>query len=311
MLKIKHINLFILLWVMALAGCKNNQTNEENKKPTVVATTGMIGDLVKNLVGDKMEVISLMGPGVDPHLYKATQGDLLLLDNADIVLYNGLKLEGKMGEILEKVGQKKPVVAVAKEIDDVLLLSDPGYPDDESAKDPHVWFDVSLWKRIIPVVTNILAEYDNENEDFFRSNALQYTKELEDLHDWAGQQIGLIPEDRRILVTSHDAFGYLAKAYHIEVDALQGISTVSEFGLKDISDLVNNIVERKIPAVFIESSVSPKSLEAVVEGCEDKGHEVKIGGTLYSDAMGEAGTEEGTYIGMVKHNVNTIVNALK
>ena len=245
-----------------------------------------------------------------PHLYKATQGDLELLNKADIILYNGLKLEGKMGDILKKLGRKKPAIAIAKEIDKSLLHGDPKYPNDDSANDPHIWFDVSLWRQTVPVVEQVLSEYDPENAAAYALSATSYISKLTELHDWTATELSAIPAENRILITSHDAFGYFGSAYDLEVDALQGISTVSEFGLKDISDLVSKIVEHNIPAIFVESSVSSKSLEAVVEGCKDRGHEVKIGGTLFSDAMGEDGTLEGTYLGMVWHNVNVIQKAL-
>ena len=302
---------FLILFVLfTTIGCSTKSANSTGK-PLIVATTGMIGDLAKNLVGKEMEVISLMGPGVDPHLYKATQGDLQLLNDADIILYNGLKLEGKMGEILEKVGRNKPVVAIAKRIDKNLLHGDPKYPDDESANDPHIWFDVSMWAKTIPVVYETVVAFDQKNEEAYNTNTIEYISQLETLHRWVKSEMAIIPTEQRILITSHDAFGYFGSAYDLEVDALQGISTVSDFGLKDISNLVNRIVDEKIPSIFVESSVSSKSLEAVVEGCKDLGHEVNIGGTLFSDAMGEDGTPEGTYVGMVQHNVRTIVNALK
>ena len=309
MIQFKYYSIIILMLGVLLFSCASNE-KVENEKPLIVTTTGMIGDMAKVLAEDRMDVISLMGPGVDPHLYKASQGDLELLNKADIVLYNGLKLEGKMGDILEKLGRKKPVVAIAKQIDKSLLHGDPKYPNDDSANDPHIWFDVSLWRQTIPVVEKVLSEFDPENAANYALSATSYISKLTELHDWTADEIAKIPEENKILITSHDAFGYFGSAYDLEVDALQGISTVSEFGLKDISDLVTKIVDRNIPAIFVESSVSSKSLEAVVEGCKDRGHEVKIGGTLFSDAMGEEGTVEGTYLGMVWHNVNVIQRAL-
>lgn len=268
----------------------------------------MIADIAKNIGQDSVSVSALMGPGVDPHLYKATQGDLGRLQRADIIFYNGLHLEGKMGEVFEKLERIKTVIPVARGIDSTFLLDDPIY---QNAFDPHIWFDISLWASTIAEVTTTLIKADPENAKFYEKNASAYTDELLSLHDWVKTEIQKIPEDKRIMITAHDAFNYFGRAYDIEVRGLQGISTLSEFGLKDRVDLVNFIVEKKIKAVFVETSVSEKNINAIVEGCRQKGHEVVIGGNLFSDAMGAEGTSEGNYIGMVKANVNTIVGALK
>ncbi len=294
---------FILLIIV---GCEQEQS--KNGKLYIVTTTGMIQDALKNIAQEKAEVIGLMGPGVDPHLYKPTPGDLSELRKADVVFYNGLHLEGKMGEVFEQLSRQKPVFAIADEIDKNSLQA----PQDASqAYDPHIWFDVELWKQTVDYAGKSLAEADTTNAQYFMSNTKAYTNALDTLHRWVKQQIAQIPKKQRVLITAHDAFGYFGTAYQIEVKGLQGISTLSEFGLRDVSELVNFIVENNIKAVFVETSVSSKSLETVVSGCKEKGHDVKIGGTLYSDAMGEAGTAEGTYIGMVKSNVNTIVSSLK
>lgn len=271
----------------------------------VVATTGMIGDLVKNIGQDKVELKTLMGVGVDPHLYKATQGDLRRLQHADVIFYNGLHLEGKMQDIFEKIARKKPVYAVTNNFDeeDLIVFG--------QAHDPHVWFDVSLWLKAGQQVLTKLIANDKENQDFYTDNAKQYLAELERLDVWVKQQIQTIPDSQRLLITAHDAFGYFGQAYGMKVRGLQGISTATEFGLHDIKLLKEVIIQRHIKAVFVESSVPKKFLQSLVAGIKESGQELKIGGELFSDAMGLSNTPEGTYIGMVKHNVNTIVGALK
>jgi manganese/zinc/iron transport system substrate-binding protein len=248
-----------------------------------------------------------MGSGVDPHLYKATQGDLRRLQSADLVLYNGLKLEGKLGEILEKLGNTKSVLAISEQVPDSLLLDDPEYVGNP---DPHIWFDVALWSKCIPSVQNALTSLDSSKASYFESRAKAYADSLTLLHQEVSTAIQQIPEEQRILITAHDAFHYFGRAYGMEVRGLQGISTLSEFGLRDRIDFVNFIVDRKIKAVFVETSVSKKNIRSIIEGCETMGHQVVIGGELFSDAMGEEGSAEGTYIGMVRHNVKQIVESL-
>lgn len=303
------LQLFLILLgsVVFLAGCRPEEKNT-NGKIKIVTTTGMIKDAVENVAGDKAEVIALMGPGVDPHLYKATHGDLEKLTDADIVFYNGLHLEGKMGEVMEKLGNSKPVIAVSSQIPERLLRAVPGF---QGTHDPHIWFDVSLWKNAVTTVSDFIIQYDTANRQYYKSRAERYLLQLDSLHEAVKKSILEIPEEQRVLITAHDAFGYFGDAYDIDVRGLQGISTVSEFGLKDVTDLVNFIISRKIKAIFVETSVSKKSIEAVVEGCHQKNWNVKIGGSLYSDAMGQAGTPEGSYIGMVNANVKKIVDALK
>jgi len=305
------LSIAAILMAMMCWGCApaENQGGERanTERLNIVATTGMIADLASNIGGELVEVTAIMGPGVDPHLYKASQGDLRLLRNADIIFYNGLHLEGKMSEVLEKLGRQQPVFAVAEGVPTSKLIK-----VDEAADsyDPHLWFDVSLWELVGANLTERLCATDTANATTYRNNFSAYRQSLQSLHQWVGEQLAAIPEGQRVLVTAHDAFTYFGAAYQMEVRGLQGISTLSEFGLRDISDLVGFLSEQKIAAVFVESSVPQKSLEAVVEGCLKRGHEVRIGGTLYSDAMGEAGTPEGSYIGMVRHNVNTIKQAL-
>jgi manganese/zinc/iron transport system substrate-binding protein len=287
--------------------CKSPST-ENDGKLKIVTTTGMIYDAVVHVAGDKANVVALMGPGVDPHLYKATQGDLKKLTSADIIFYNGLHLEGKLGEVLEKLSRTKTVIAISADIPDSLLREVPGF---QGTHDPHIWFDVSLWKEAVKKIRDALIDYDDSSTIVFSDSAEKYLAQLDSLHLAVRTRVLEIPKEQRVMITAHDAFGYFGDAYSIEVRGLQGISTVSEFGLRDVTNLVDYIIERKIKAIFVETSVSERSIKAVVQGCQQKGWQVKIGGSLYSDAMGTAGTKEGTYIGMVDANVTTIINALK
>ncbi|WP_425391391.1 metal ABC transporter solute-binding protein, Zn/Mn family [Ekhidna sp.] len=299
------LSLFIISSIILL-GCKKQE--KPNGKPHVVATTGMLYDAVVNIAGDKVTAEAIMGPGVDPHLYKATQGDLAKFNKANLIVYNGILLEGKMSEILKKLGRQKPVVAAAESVPKEMLKSAIGYED---AFDPHIWFDVKRWKYAVKAISHALIKLDSSNQQFYEKNTQSYFNKLDSLDAYVKSRISEIPEKQRILVTAHDAFVYFGDAYDIQVEALQGISTVADFGLKDIAEIIDLIIENDVKAIFVETSVSEKSINAVVTGCKEKGHDVKIGGYLYSDAMGELGTEEGTYIGMFRSNVETIVNALK
>lgn len=298
---------------LLLAGCGAQAEPPDTAPATasawkVTATTGMVADIVKEVGGEHVEVTQLMGAGVDPHLYKASQGDIKRIDEADLIFYSGLHLEGKLVDIFEKIGAKKPVKAVTAGIPKELLLADPASPDNP---DPHVWFDVTLWMKAVEQVRNDLSQFDAAHAAAYQENAERYLAELKELDEYTRAQLGAIPQERRVLVTAHDAFQYFGRGYDVEVMGLQGISTASEYGLKDVQHLVDTLVERKIKAVFVESSVPARSIEAVVQGAAAKQHTVSIGGELFSDAMGEPGTPEGTYIGMIRHNVDTIVNALK
>lgn len=275
------------------------------KPLNIVTTTGMIADLAINIGKNRVEVISLMGSGVDPHLYKATHGDLRRLQKADIIFYNGLHLEGKMQDIFIKLAKKKPIFAVTEHLPHNKIMSV------NNSHDPHVWFDVAIWHEAGKEVLARLIELDSNNKIYYQENATKYLAELLKLHLWVKEQIQQIPPAQRMLITAHDAFGYFGRAYGLEVRGLQGISTASEFGLNDIRRLKKIILERKIKAVFVESSVPKKFLQSLVAGVRAKGGGLEIGGELFSDAMGLKGTKEGSYIGMVKHNVNTIVSALK
>lgn len=312
---VKRLILLVVFLTMVLpvmAACGSGETSEgagkgEGKgRLRVTATTGMIADAAKEVGGDYVEVVGLMGPGVDPHLYKASQGDIAKLEQADVIFYNGLHLEGKMTDILVQMAKSRTVVPVTENIpEDRLRILD------QETEDPHVWFDVRLWMMAVEKIRDTLIEADGEHKAAFEQNAAAYLKELEELDAYVKEQIASIPEKSRVLVTAHDAFGYFGDAYGMEVVGLQGISTASEYGSKDVTALRDLIVERGIKAVFVESSVSSRSIEAVIEGARQKGHEVVIGGELFSDAMGDEGTPEGTYVGMVRHNAETIANALK
>ncbi len=275
---------------------------------SVVATTGMIGDLATRLVGDLGAVETLMGPGIDPHLFKASEGDVRKLAGADLILYNGLHLEGKMGDILVKMARDRSVVAVSDSVPEADRNEPPAFL---GQYDPHIWFDVSLWIHTIDTSADALVALRLNGEADIRERADAFRAELEALDGWALERIKEIPSERRVLVTAHDAFGYFGERYGLEVIGIQGISTATEAGLQDIDRIVDRVVEGKLPAIFVESSVPRQTIEAVQAACQARGHQVAIGGELFSDAMGPAGTPEGTYPGMVRHNVNTIVEALK
>ncbi len=307
MLRLSAIVLCVSLCLTV--GC-GPQAPKSDGRLRIVATTGLVADALRSIAGPEADVIALMGPGVDPHLYKATQGDLERLQSADLIAINGLHLEGKLGEVLERLGQRKPVLALGDGLDSTQLRrlsmgNDPG------ALDPHIWFDVQRWRRAMQYAAGVLAKQDTAHAQAYLTRAGAYSAQLDSLHRWVSTHLASIPPSQRVLVTAHDAFGYFGAAYGIEVRGLQGLSTASEFGLRDVSDLVSFLTARKIKAVFVETSVSPKAIEAVVEGCRARGHAVRIGGTLYSDALGEANGPASTYIGMVTENVNTIVANLK
>ncbi|WP_243291133.1 zinc ABC transporter substrate-binding protein [Bacillus sp. FJAT-47783] len=303
------LSLVASFMVFVLAACGSNESTTENDgKIHVTTTIAQIEDIVINVGKDKVKTESLMGPGIDPHLYQASQGDIKKLQGADIIFYNGLHLEGKMGEVLEKMAEDRPTVPVTRDIKEEQLITDPANP---GAHDPHVWFDINLWKIAVDTVAEELAQVSPEHKEEFKQNAEDYKQQLDDLYNESVEKIEQINENSRVLVTAHDAFAYFGRSFGFEVEGLQGLSTDSEYGLKDVQNIVGLLVDRDIKAVFIESSISEKSINAVVEGAKKKGHEVTIGGELFSDAMGEEGTEEGTYIGMFKHNIDTIVSSLK
>lgn len=294
----------ILLAGVVLAAAQGADAEE---KFTVVATTGMIADAARVVGGDLVEVRALMGPGIDPHAYRQTRSDIVALAGADLVLWHGLYLEAQMEEFLRQLDADGNVVAVAENLPRDRLISHDTYQD---KFDPHVWMDPEIWSRVVENVRDALSALSPENAGMFANNTDAYLADLAELQSYASDVLSSVPADRRILVTAHDAFNYFGRAYDFEVMGIQGISTESEAGLKRISDLVDTIVARGIAAVFVESSVSDRNIRALIEGAAAAGQDVTIGGLLYSDSMGEAGSYEGTYIGMIDHNVTVIANAL-
>lgn len=306
-----YATIWIVLVAALIAGCAQPAASGDDlaaRPIRVVATTGMVGDLVRNVGGERVEVVILMGPGIDPHLYKASADDVVQLQRADIIFYNGLHLEAAMGEVLERMQSRSRTVAVTGGIPREALLSSDEY---DNLFDPHVWFDVALWRQTVDYVRDMLIDLDPGHASIYRANAESYGRQLDELHAYVQSQAALIPEDRRVLVTAHDAFRYFARAYGFEVHGLQGISTVVEAGTADVQSLADFIAARRIPAIFIETSVPQRTLEAVQSAVRARGFEVRIGGELFSDALGDPGTPEGEYIGMVRHNIDTIVTALQ
>jgi len=293
--------------MMAVAGCGGGAAASDGKL-RIVTTTGQIADLATNIGGDLVHVESLMGPGVDPHLYVASESDVERLAEADVIFYNGLHLEAQMAEVFEQIAEYKTVQAVANGIAPDHLL---GWGNDASQHDPHVWFDVQLWSQAGESVRDTLIAADPENADAYQANAATYLGGLAELDAYVRTQAESLPAERRILVTAHDAFNYFGKAYGFEVRGLQGISTASEAGTLDVRNLATFIAEHRIPAIFIESSVPVRNVEALQAAVRAQGWDVAIGGSLFSDAMGSPDTPEGTYEGMVRHNIDTIVGALK
>ncbi|MEC9258516.1 MAG: zinc ABC transporter substrate-binding protein [Candidatus Poribacteria bacterium] len=310
-----------LLWITVLFSCTDQQRVSppaqnltdnleiQGRPIRVVTTIGMIADLAKNIGGEMVEVTSLMGTGVDPHLYKASAGDVTLVSQADLILYNGLHLEAGMSGVLERLSDQKPnqVLAVTKNIDRLKLTAPPEFA---GAYDPHVWFDVTLWTNVAETIRSALVKLMPSAEAHFQTRAKKYILQLEDLHIYVKEKATQIEASKRVLVTAHDAFGYFGQAYGFEVRGLQGISTATEAGTADVRNLAQFIADRKIPAIFVESSVPRQSIEAVQAAVQARKFEVQIGGELFSDAMGNPDTKEGTYIGMVQHNIDTIFDGL-
>jgi len=273
----------------------------------VVATTGMIGDAARQVGGDLVDVRALMGPGVDPHAYRQTRSDIVAMANADLVLWHGLYLEAQMEDFMRGLEEGGNVVAVAESLPRNLLI---GHEDYDDKFDPHVWMNPNLWSRVVLNVRDALIESRPESEETFRANADTHLAELRRLTQYTTQVLSSVPAESRVLISAHDAFNYFGNAYGFEVLGIQGISTESEAGLQRISEMVGLLVDREIGAVFVESSVSDRNVRALIEGAGAAGHEVVIGGTLFSDAMGEDGTYEGTYLGMIDHNATAISRAL-
>lgn len=309
--KIKSVFGALLIFSLLLIGCSAPKTDTTSNEDTlnIVATTTMLADLSSVIGGDQVKVEGLLGPGIDPHLYQASAGDVSLMHNADIVVYNGLHLEGKMGEIFENLSsQGSTVICIEDGLDESKLLS---WEEDDSVYDPHIWFDVSLWKEAAQTVASGFIQAHPDGKEIYESNLDSYLKELDDLDTYIRNRTEELPKEQRVLVTAHDAFQYFGKAYGLEVRGLQGISTDAEAGTADMSNLAKFIVDRKIKAIFVESSVPPKTIEALQAAVNAKGFDVSIGGELYSDSLGDSESGSDTYILTVKANIDTIVDALK
>ncbi len=300
--------LTLLIIAIISFSCKNT-TKQDDSKFNVVTTTSMITDLTKNIGGDLISLQGLMGSGVDPHLYKASEGDVSKLANADLIFYNGIHLEGKLVEVFEKMERQNiNTKAIADGIDHNSLINNSYF---QGNYDPHIWFDIAYWKQATNFVVSKLSDALPEYKTTFETNGNSYIKKLDVLETKIKAIIETLPQEKRVLVTAHDAFSYFGRAYGFEVVGLQGLSTATEAGVQDVQKLATFIIEKNIKAIFVESSVPKRTIEALEAAVKSKGHDVEIGGTLYSDALGNAGTIEGTYIGMFEYNVNTIVNALK
>ena len=286
-----------------------NPEERSHDLPVVTCTIGMITDVARNIGGNAFAISGLMGPGIDPHLYKPSAGDIVRLGDADLVLFNGLHLEGRLTETLEDIHASGNVTtrAIAESIPEDLLLADEENPD---ASDPHVWMDVSLWSIATEAITQELIALNPDDGEAISLRSEDYRRRLAELEEWVFSEFARVPEEIRVLVTAHDAFNYFGRRYDIEVLGLQGLSTATEAGAADVQSLSAMLAERRIPAIFVESSIPPSTIEAVQAASQARGWDVQIGGELYSDAMGASGTPEGTYIGMVRHNVSTVVEAL-
>ena len=276
-------------------------------KLNIIATTGMIADAARQVGGDLVEVRGLMGAGVDPHGYRQTHSDIVAMTRADLVLWHGLYLEAQMERFFEDLSRKRAVIPVAEALPKDSLL---GHADYDGRYDPHVWMDPSLWRGVVTEVARTLSDIAPDHAAMFTANAERYNAELEALAVYAAEALGKVVSEQRVLLTAHDAFSYFGRAYGFEVIGIQGISTNSEAGLNRIGELVDTLVTRKITAAFVETSVSDRNIRALIEGAMAQGHQVAIGGALFSDAMGQEGTYEGTYVGMIDHNVTTIASAL-
>lgn len=299
------VGMVLLLSCGAMA-CSNQSLNtEEDDVIHVVTTIAQIANPISEIGGEHVKVTSLMGSGVDPHLYQATTGDISKLEQSDVILYSGLHLEANMIKVFDQMNKSKPVVAIGESIAEDELLRDV-----KGAIDPHIWFDIDLWKQALTAATEQLIEMQPQYKDDFLANKEQYFAKLDSLKQQSVAKLSEIPEEQRILVTAHDAFGYFGRMNDIKVIGLQGLSTEAEIGLTDIEETIDILMEHKVPAVFIESSINPASIQAVIEGAQKNGIDVQLGGSLYSDAMGAEGTSEGAYIGMYEHNVTTIYEAL-
>lgn len=297
--------IFILCSAFLCLFCISCEQNNDDGKIHIVATTGIIGDVLQSSLDSNFVIHVLMKPGVDPHLYKATAGDISLLMNADIIIYNGLHLEGKMSEVLEKLSAKKKVIAMSDQLSENSLRITDG------AHDPHLWFDVKLWHDALQGTLKQIRKYYPAESQSSAVKSSAFAHELKSLDAWADSMIATIPEQRRYLITAHDAFGYFGDAYDIKVVGLQGMSTLSDFGMNDLMSIGNLILKHEIRSIFVEMSIAPRSMQALMLNVTSRGGKVNIGGNLYADALDSPDTKAGTYLGMITHNVTTIVKALK
>lgn len=285
-----------------------HQPNTQTTKFSIICTTSIIGDTVRKLVGDDANVVSLMGPDIDPHLYRAREHDIHTLASANLIIYNGLHLEGKLADVLHSMNRYVPTLSLADHLDRSHFIASNEY---ETMYDPHIWFDVRLWIDAVSIIRDALMQHDPEHANAYAARAESYTQELENLDAFIHEQVSRLAPKKRILVTAHDAFHYFGRAYGFQVVALQGISTESEAGIKDVQELVSFIVEHKVRAIFVEASIPERNIQAVQQAARARGFEVTLGDQLYSDALGPIGSPADTYIGMVRHNIEAIIGALR
>ncbi len=303
--------LALIVLILGAAGCVDRSVpagDVADRPIRVTTTTNFITDLAAQIGGDRVHVTGLMGPGVDPHLYKASAGDVSALRGADIIFYGGLELEGRMGDLLDAMARTRPTVAVTRDIPEGRLRSTG---DAAGHHDPHVWFSVPLWREAALTTAEAYAELDPTHAAGYRARADAYVRRLDELDAWTRRQIAAIPPTSRVLVTSHDAFGYLGAEYGMEVVAIQGTSTTTEATTADIERVAELLAERRVKAVFVESSLPRQTIDAVLAAAADRGQSTVVGGELFTDAAGDAGTSEGTYIGMVRHNIRLIHDGLR
>lgn len=306
----KTIKLMLLSLTLFLAGCsKDKEPAPTDHALNVVATTTMIADLATVIGGDAIQVNGLMGPGIDPHLYQASAGDVSTMQNADIIIYNGFGLEGKLGDIFSSLSNNgKTIIRLEDGITkEKLLQSEDGY----STYDPHIWFDVSLWSEAAQHVANELTLADPDNATTYKENYQAYKIELDELDSYVQERVNEIDESKRVLITAHDAFRYLGSAYGFQVMGLQGISTTSEASTSDLKTLSDYIVSNKIPAIFVETSIPTKNIEALQDAVAAKGSNIIIGGELYSDSLGDIESNTHTYLLTVRSNIDRIIDGLK
>jgi manganese/zinc/iron transport system substrate-binding protein len=298
----------LFVTALVLTACGGPPQPDAHDGVKVVATTSIVADIVRTVGGAEVEVEALMGPGIDPHLYKASAGDVRRMSSAEAIFYNGIHLEGKMSEVLESIGERGVVtVAVAECVPEDEMIESTGF---SGLHDPHVWFDVALWSQTLGCVSETLAVLDPDRAEGYRERAARYAEELRELDAWVRERVNVLAPEQKVLVTAHDAFGYFGRAYDFEVRGLLGVSTASEAGTADVQELAEFIVDRQIPAIFVETSVPPRYVEALQEAVRARGFAVEIGGSLYSDSLGDVGTPAATYVGTVQANVEAIVTAL-